>query len=632
MSSVSRLIVGRRSARCNLIYMAVLAALVVPGLASAATTNADKPDLYPNLPVAPYPHQVAPVFVDTFAIPGHVLYRFDTQIVNKGGTLDLYRAPNGDAMQAIWPGGVPTQLYTDPSTGAKYVDPSSAPTDPNATYEDLSVMNGASFIYSAAPGHNHWHFQSAARYVLNLPNGDVRDSAKVGFCMSDSNPNYYPYGPTFTGSGSQEFCAPGMPSATFVRMGLSPNNLDLYNSQVADQWIDVTGLAPGNYPVTATVNPKGYIDESSTANNSITVTRMIPGTTAADASATTAPDTAKDVNLSGTVVGPTIPARASGSNTDPGCPPTSGTYACYIPTTQGGTVPNQLQFAIATAPAHGTVTITAPTPANLTAVAHYTPAAGYNGTDSFTYTTTDARGLVSLPATVTMTVGTPPPPPPPPPSGGGGGGGGAGGSAGTPNLGVTVTASPASFGLQGYSEIAFLVKNAGAQSSLQTHLAIQLPPSLTLVGPPGYDRGSGCTGTVQIDCNLDFLPAGGTTKIFFSVLGAASGPATVVGTVTSSNTDSDPTDNTASVAVQVNAPFVPPAQTPTTTPSSGKVMHTVRVDARHNTIRKIAKWKLGNATKWRTIYIANRHWFVVRHISLAKAPDYRLRVGVVIRY
>jgi endonuclease I len=55
-----------------------------------------------------------------------------------------------------------------------------------------------------------------------------------------------------------------------------------------------------------------------------------------------------------------------------------------------------LTYAVATSPAHGTVTISG-------ATATYTPAAGFGGTDSFTFTASDGR-LTSAPATVTLTV------------------------------------------------------------------------------------------------------------------------------------------------------------------------------------------------------------------------------------
>jgi len=56
-----------------------------------------------------------------------------------------------------------------------------------------------------------------------------------------------------------------------------------------------------------------------------------------------------------------------------------------------------ITYSVATRPAHGTLTGTAP---NLT----YTPNAGYIGPDSFTFTVTDSYGAVSNPATVSLTV------------------------------------------------------------------------------------------------------------------------------------------------------------------------------------------------------------------------------------
>lgn len=56
-------------------------------------------------------------------------------------------------------------------------------------------------------------------------------------------------------------------------------------------------------------------------------------------------------------------------------------------------------YAVVTAPAHGTLSGTAP---NLT----YTPTTGYNGTDSFTFTASNAAGT-SVPATVTLNVAPP---------------------------------------------------------------------------------------------------------------------------------------------------------------------------------------------------------------------------------
>jgi len=58
-----------------------------------------------------------------------------------------------------------------------------------------------------------------------------------------------------------------------------------------------------------------------------------------------------------------------------------------------------LTVVAVTMPAHGTVTI------NADGTLHYTPAAGYNGTDTFRYTISDGHGGTAS-ATVTVTVGT----------------------------------------------------------------------------------------------------------------------------------------------------------------------------------------------------------------------------------
>ncbi len=46
-------------------------------------------------------------------------------------------------------------------------------------------------------------------------------------------------------------------------------------------------------------------------------------------------------------------------------------------------------------------------------------------------------------------------------------------------------------------------------------LRIDLPPGLTLLQAPYFERGSGCTGTREIVCNLDFLLAGMSTPVRF---------------------------------------------------------------------------------------------------------------------
>jgi hypothetical protein len=48
-------------------------------------------------------------------------------------------------------------------------------------------------------------------------------------------------------------------------------------------------------------------------------------------------------------------------------------------------------------------------------------------------------------------------------------------------------------------------------------LTIELPPGASLVGPPSYERGSGCAGTTTIVCNLDSLSPRMTTPVRFGI-------------------------------------------------------------------------------------------------------------------
>jgi hypothetical protein len=358
-----------------------------PALSTAAVALSDKPDLVPRIPIDPHSDDnLVPEYVDAYSWEkrGALLYRFDTVIWNQGGALDLYRDPvTGHAMQAIWSGGVPN---VQP-------DPNSPPTSAQALLEDRT-STGAHFIYPGVPGHNHWHFDGAAHYEL-LGTGPPRRSVdKVGFCMNDSygpsNGKFFPYG--YKGSGSGSWCQERNPLATFVRMGISKDHGDLYWSMVPSQWVDVTGLDAGRVTIRATVNPLGYIDESNRANNVLDVVRTLPGTIAAPLAATV-PPRASVIRLAGTVLAAKVPARTSDD-----CEVDRLSRACLVFASAAG----PLSFRIVDTPDHGTAAITGQS--GLSANVTYTPAPGYSGPDSFTYTTADARGLTSAPSRVDVSV------------------------------------------------------------------------------------------------------------------------------------------------------------------------------------------------------------------------------------
>ena len=347
----------------------------------AGKAGTDGPDLYAILPTDPIGGTPA-VFVDIYEEPGKLLFRFDSVVANRGGTLQIYcqdctSATNQKVWQIIWPGGRPP--------ADDIPDPYTIPSNTQLA-QDL-LASGAVMLYSARSGHHHYHYDFAAWYELIIPGEANRRDNKVGFCMYDT------YGGTgeayFPGGQNNGWCRFMEPNADFAHMGISPDHGDMYNAQLADQWIDVTDLPPGEYTLEATVNPQNTIIESDTTNNVLSVTRTIPGATATPTTATTPLDTAAAIALGGTIVGHDIPSILDNCSVwDSNCYETASSSA--------------LTYDIEDEPDHGTVTITGN---GLTATATYTPDPGHIGPDAFTYTTTDSRDLKSLPATVTITVG-----------------------------------------------------------------------------------------------------------------------------------------------------------------------------------------------------------------------------------
>jgi hypothetical protein len=133
------------------------------------------------------------------------------------------------------------------------------------------------------------------------------------------------------------------------------------------------------------------------------------------------------------------------------------------------------------------------------------------------------------------------------------------------------TTTPA---LNAEDDFAITVGNNGSAGSLQTHLRITLPATITLLGPPSFERGSGCTGTQSIDCFLDVLPNGVSTIVRFATKVTGSGTQTLTATVTSDR-EADPSDNTAVETLQVATPTPPPPTPPPPTPPPAAKRHTI---------------------------------------------------------
>ena len=179
----------------------------------------------------------------------------------------------------------------------------------------------------------------------------------------------------------------------------------------------------------------------------------------------------------------------------------------------------------------------------------YTTAPLADGVHSFELRATDTAGNIGAAVATTFTVATPTP---------GGGGGGGGGGAGNPDLSVSIVANRAAVEIGGSVDLTVTVRNTGPQSGTGVVLAISLPDSATLLGPPAFDRGSGCTGTAPLSCNLDFLPAGVQSTVRFSIGLRQAGPQTVTAKVTSVETDLAAADNVSAVTIAVADATPPP--------------------------------------------------------------------------
>jgi hypothetical protein len=141
------------------------------------------------------------------------------------------------------------------------------------------------FVFSQC--HNHFHFESFARYELRPRGGAVpiKLGQKRSFCIEDLRAD--PDDPKARACTSDADCdghgkcANGVCQYNCTYQGIQPGRGDIYESNLDCQWIDTTDVAPGEYDLWVFVNTEGLLPESDLTNDSA----MIPVTVgpAADA-------------------------------------------------------------------------------------------------------------------------------------------------------------------------------------------------------------------------------------------------------------------------------------------------------------------------------------------------------------
>jgi hypothetical protein len=122
------------------------------------------------------------------------------------------------------------------------------------------------FVYH--PAHGHIHFEDFAAYHLRAVTagggvGDVIASGdKVSFCLLDIDHA----DPSLPGSpASDRYVSCGQVQ------GISVGWADVYTYDLADQWIDVTGVPSGRYWLEVVADPGDHLAESDETNNAVRI-------------------------------------------------------------------------------------------------------------------------------------------------------------------------------------------------------------------------------------------------------------------------------------------------------------------------------------------------------------------------
>jgi len=137
-----------------------------------------------------------------------------------------------------------------------------SPPNPPASFPDL-------FTWGAC--HGHWHFQGFALFMLTDTSGNVLITGrKQSYCAEDSFRLVAP-GTTFSGTA-----VPCDAQTACDQQGLSVGWTDVYGPDLDCQFLDITGVAPGNYRIKMCTNVGRTFEELSFDNNCASVPFVIP--------------------------------------------------------------------------------------------------------------------------------------------------------------------------------------------------------------------------------------------------------------------------------------------------------------------------------------------------------------------
>lgn len=181
------------------------------------------------------------VWLDTSTLPGSDLLRFASATANLGtGPLHMIpeSSPSGQRAQT-W-----QRVWTD-----------------DGSYADHRT---GEFVFHES--HDHFHLEAFEQYRLLTTAGQViRTGEKVSFCLIDSLPALDSAQTLGQGIFLNVIC-----ENAGDQQALNPGWADYYGAGLPDQWIDVTGVEPGDYLVEIVVDPENLLIESDESNNRAT--------------------------------------------------------------------------------------------------------------------------------------------------------------------------------------------------------------------------------------------------------------------------------------------------------------------------------------------------------------------------
>jgi hypothetical protein len=146
--------------------------------------------------------------------------------------------------------------------------------------------------YEFHPAHAHFHYKNFGQAFLyrQRPDGSlakVRESRKNGFCMIDVEDTRFGVGPNgrpSTGEAPRTYYFPRCnapterdATGTYMVNGISPGWADVYNWFLADQYIEITGLADGLYVLETVANPAHTVHETNLDDNAARVLIRLRG-------------------------------------------------------------------------------------------------------------------------------------------------------------------------------------------------------------------------------------------------------------------------------------------------------------------------------------------------------------------